>query len=180
MLKNTPVQKAILKVLARNGTITLEDLRKEAFNSLKTTAGSKNKLEYAISRSIKNLSSSGLLECFQSGRQPFFRLSNEGRKKINNYALDDDTALITKDWDGFWRIIILDLPEERKNEREALRYLLKKAGFICIKNSVWFSIYPYENLFINIKKDLGLKTEMIIIVTDRIDDMTSQELFNNL
>ena len=73
----------------------------------------------------------------------------------------------------------MDLPEDRKNERDALRYLLKKAGFVCVKNSVWISIYPYENLFINIKRDLGLTTEMIIIVTDKIDDITNNHLLNN-
>lgn len=165
--------------MARKNIISIEDLRREALNSLKTSSETKNKQEYAISRSIKNLMSTGLLDCFQSGRQPFFRLSDEGRKKINNNALNDDTALISKNWDGNWRIIILDLPEDRKNEREALRYLLKKAGFACVKNSVWISIYPYENLFNNIKIDLGLTTEMIIIVTDKIDDITKQELITN-
>lgn len=179
MNKNTPIQKIILKILARKNVVSLEDLKKEALNNLKTAPSAKNKIEYAISRSLKNLSTSGLLDCFQSDRQPFFRLSEEGRKKINSNALDDNTAIISKNWDGNWRIIILDLPEERKNEREALRYLLKKAGFACVKNSVWISIYPYENLFINIKKDLQLSTEMIIIVTNKIDEITAREFLNN-
>lgn len=179
MSKNTSIQKIILKILARKNVVSLEDLKREALKSLKIGQDVKNKTEYAISRSLKNLSTSGLLDCFQSDRQPFFRLSEEGRKRINSNALDDDTAIISKNWDGNWRIIILDLPEERKNEREALRYLLKKAGFVCVKNSVWISIYPYENLFINIKNDLGLTTEMIILVTNKIDEATKLELLKN-
>lgn len=179
MNKNTPVQKVILKILARKNVVCFEDLKKDVLNSLKTGYNAKTKPEYAISRSIKNLSTAGLIECFQSDRQPFFRLSEEGRKRINSNAIDADNAIISKNWDGNWRVIILDLPEERKNERDALRYLLKKAGFVCIKNSVWISIYPYENLFINIKRDLGLTTEMIIIVTDKIDDITNNHLLNN-
>lgn len=179
MSKNTPIQKIILKILARKNVVSLEDLKREALKSLKIGQDVKNKTEYAISRSLKNLSTTGLLDCFQSDRQPFFRLSEEGRKRINSNALDDDTAIISKNWDGNWRIIILDLPEERKNEREALRYLLKKAGFVCVKNSVWISIYPYENLFINIKNDLGLTTEMIILVTNKIDEATKLELLKN-
>ncbi len=69
------------------------------------------------------------------------------------------------------------MPEDRKSEREALRYLLKKANFICIKNSVWVSMYPFEHLFTNIKKDLDLTTEMMIIVTDKVDVETENELF---
>ena len=71
----------------------------------------------------------------------------------------------------------MDLPEERKSEREALRYLLKKANFAAVKNSVWISPFPYENLFENIKKDLGLTTELMIMVTDKIDPETKSAFF---
>ena len=69
------------------------------------------------------------------------------------------------------------LPENRKSERESLRYLLKKAGFVCLKNSAWISPFPFEHLFTNIKNDLGLTTEMMIIVTEFIDDETKKVLF---
>jgi phenylacetic acid degradation operon negative regulatory protein len=89
----------------------------------------------------------------------------------------EDNSTPTPIWDGKWRIVLLDLPETRKDEREALRYLLKKAGFICLKNSVWISPFPYEHLFTNIKKDFGLTTELMIFVTDNIDQETKQAFF---
>jgi len=180
MVKKPIIQKAIFKTLARKKAISLDMLKNEVENTIKGTYTSKNRPEYAISRSIRNLASLGLVECFQSDSQPYFRLSEEGKKRINSSAIDNDTALVTNNWDGNWRIVILDLPEDRKNERDALRYLLKKAGFVCMKNSVWISMYPYENLFINIKKDLGLKSEMIIIVTNKIDEETKKEFLNSL
>ena len=176
--KKPSIQKAIFKTLAGKQVVSLETLKNEVGNSLKMPTDSKNNGEYAISRSVRNLASMGLIECFQSENQPYFRLSNEGKKRLNSNVLDDDTALVSNNWDGYRRIIILDLPEERKNEREALRYLLKKAGFMCIKNSVWISIYPYEHLFTNIKKDLGLTTEMMIIVTNNIDKETEKEFIS--
>lgn len=180
MNKKPLIQKAIFKTLARKRAISLDALKKEVENTIKGSYMSKNRPEYAISRSIKNLAGEGLVECFQTDCQSYFRLSEEGRKRLNNNAIDDDTAIVTNNWDGYWRIIILDLPEERKNEREALRYLLKKAGFVCMKNSVWISMYPYENLFTNIKKDLGLSSEMMIIVTDKIDQETKKEFLNSI
>lgn len=178
MIKKPNIQKAIFKTLARKKAVSFDTLKKEVENTIKGVYISKNRPKYAISRSIKNLASDGLVECFQSEYQPYFRLSKEGIKRLNNNALDDDTALVSNSWDGYWRIIILDLPEERKSEREALRYLLKKAGFICIKNSVWISMYPYEYLFTNIKKDLDLTTEMMIVVTDKIDEATEKEFIS--
>ena len=59
-----------------------------------------------------------------------------------------------------------------------MRYLLKKANFTCIKNTVWISPLPYENLFSNIKKDLNLATELMIIVTDKLDTETNKAFLN--
>lgn len=179
LAKKPSIQKAIFKALARKKVISLDSLVEGVENAIKSTYNSKNRPEYAISRSIKKMATDGLVECFQSENQPYFRLSNEGKKRFNFNTLDDDTTLVSNSWDGNWRIIILDLPEERKSEREALRYLLKKAGFICMKNSVWISMYPYEHLFTNIKKDLNLSSEMMIIVTDKIDDATEKEFLNS-
>lgn len=133
--------------------------------------------QYALNRSIKGLKEAGLIESIDSGQNQYTKLTKEGKKRANSLKLEGENAIISNTWDGYWRIILLDIPEERKNEREALRYLLKKAGFVCLKNSVWISMYPFEYLFTNIKNDLNLSTELIIIVTDRIDKETEKEFF---
>jgi DNA-binding transcriptional regulator PaaX len=133
---------------------------------------------YALSRSLKNLVDSGHVEKLSSGRENYLRLTPKGKVKLNSLMLEGVDALVPSAWDGFFRIVILDIPEDRKNERESLRYLLKKANFVCIKNTVWISPLPYENLFINIKKDLGLSTELMVIVTDKLDEETKIAFLN--
>lgn len=180
MVNKPPIQKAIFKALSGKKALCLDVLIKEVEKSLPKLKNDQKKAYSAIVRSIKNLTSDGLLEKLESDLQPYYRLSGEGRKKLNSNSLDDNTTLTTNTWDGYWRIIILDLPENRKSEREALRYLLKKAGFLCIKNSVWISIHPYEHLFTNIKKDLNLTSEMMIIVTNQIDPLTEKQFLLNV
>src|SRR3989338_1500605 len=119
----------------------------------------------------------GLIEQITSSQNEYARLTREGKKKMHSLKLDSETTLVNTSWDGFWRIILLDLPENRKSERESLRYLLKKAGFVCLKNSAWISPFPFEHLFANIKKDLNLTTEMMIIITQFIDEETKKILF---
>ncbi len=170
------IQKAILKTLSRKQTSSIDTIKKDLEDAFLPEFTDK-KGSYAITRSIKNLLGDGLIEAFNSEHKQYFRLTSDGKQKINNISLDSDSSLISTNWDGYWRMIILDLPEDRKSEREALRYLLKKANFICIKNSVWVSMYPFEHLFTNIKKDLDLTTEMMIIVTEKVDAETENELF---
>lgn len=174
MAKKPSIQKAILRSISRNKATSLDNVKNDLKEAI-LPEFEENKGSYAITRTIKNLLSEGLIETFNSEHKQYFRLTSDGKQKLNNIAIEAEGGLVSTKWDGYWRIILLDLPEDRKSEREALRYLLKKAGFVCIKNSVWVSMYPFEHLFTNIKKDLGLKTEMMIVVTDKLDEETENE-----
>jgi phenylacetic acid degradation operon negative regulatory protein len=164
--------KKILKLLAEKPAISVPELV-ERIGIEKAEKSSK----IAISRSLKGLRDTGLVEQSFSGQNEYARLTKDGKKKVHSLKLDNDTTLVDPTWDGKWRIVLLDLPETRKDEREALRYLLKKAGFVCLKNSVWVSPFPYEHLFTNIKKDFELMTELMIFVTDNLDPETKQTFF---
>jgi DNA-binding transcriptional regulator PaaX len=167
--------KKILKKLAEKPAMPVKEVTTPARNA--NVAGGPEPLlhkegRYAISRSLKNLVEAGYAELRSSDNQKYVKITQKGKSRLNTMLLEGDDALVPQTWDGFWRIIILDIPEERKSEREALRYLLKKANFVCIKNTVWISPFPYEHLFTNIKKDLGFSTELMIIVTDKLDEDT--------
>ncbi|MEI8269929.1 MAG: hypothetical protein WCG45_01035 [bacterium] len=167
--KKPNIQKDILKFLAEKPAVSVEAIKVED-----------PKKNYALARSIKNLVESGCVEIHNSDNQKYLKITKKGQGKLNCIKLEGEEALVSNTWDGFWRIIILDLPEDRKSEREALRYLLKKANFICIKNTVWISPYPYEHLFTNIKKDLDLGTELMIIVTDKLDPETNKSFLESI
>lgn len=178
--RNSP-QSAILKVLSRKKAVSLDKLKYEAeTNLLGGTKGqykTNTKPSYAISRTIKAMIDGGLAELLSAGQNDFVRITAEGRQKLYRDELGSTTMPISREWDGKWRVILLDIPEDRKNEREALRYLLKKAGFSLLKNSVWISPFPFEQFFSNIKKDLNLTTEMMIMTTDSVDTETEKVLF---
>ncbi len=173
MLKKADFAKKIIKILSNKPAVSISDIAEQL--GPKQCLGPE---KYAITRSIKGLEEAGLIEHVASPQNKYARLTKEGKKKAHSLKLEGDGAVLNTSWDGFWRIIILDLPEERKAEREALRYLLKKAGFACLKNSIWISMYPFEHLFTNIKKDLELSTELIILVTNKLDEDTEKEFLN--
>jgi DNA-binding transcriptional regulator PaaX len=172
--KKQDFSKKIIKILSGKSAVSVDEITKN-LSLDPSPCQVEGKSKYALTRSIRGLEDAGLIEQVSSGQSKYARLTKEGKKKAHSLKLDGDGAIIDTSWDGYWRMIILDIPEDRKSEREALRYLLKKAGFVCVKNSVWISMLPFENLFTNIKKDLNLTTEMMIIVTDRIDEDTEKE-----
>lgn len=165
--------KKILKILAEKPAVPLNQITTPM--PLLPKEG-----KYALARSLKNLTKEGYVEILDSGRESYARLTRRGKTKLDTIRLEGSDMLIPQSWDGMWRIIILDLDESRKNEREALRYLLKKANFVCVKNTVWISYLPYEHLFENIKKDLGLTTELMIIVSGELDPETRRAFLEAL
>ncbi len=170
--------KRILALLGNKPAISIADLEENLISSL-TLSNAK----HALKRSLRGLEEAGLIETHHSGQQTYSRLTREGKRKAYSISLDHENTVFNPAWDGKWRIVLLDLSEDRKSEREGLRYLLKKAGFMLLKNSVWISPYPFEHLFMNIKKDLGLTTELMIFVTDTLDPETEAaftELLNRL
>lgn len=167
MSRKADYSKKILKTLAEKPALTISDIAQIGPG-------------IAIKRSIRGLIEGGYVETHHSGQNEYARLTKEGKKRAHSIKLEGSTALVNPHWDRKWRIIMLDLPEERKDERDSLRYLLKKAGFVLLKNSVWISPYPFERLFMNIKKDLGLSTEIMIFVTDTLDTETEKEFLKLL
>ena len=54
-------------------------------------------------------------------------------------------------------IVIYDIPEEKKKERDWFRRSLKKFNFIMIQRSVWVGPSPLPKDFLDYVKSIGLK-----------------------
>ena len=170
MSRKPEYSKKILKLLAEKPAVAIEHIAEHV------ASDSPQKARYAVNRSIKGLLHAGYVAEHHSGQKSYIRLTSGGKKKAHSAKLDADNVLVNPVWDGKWRIVLLDFPENRKDERDGIRYLLKKAGFCMLKNSAWISPYPFEHLFMNIKKDLGLSSEIMIFVTDTLDPQTEKEV----
>lgn len=70
-----------------------------------------------------------------------FVLSSEGKRVALTYNLEK-ISINKILWDGKWRIVIFDIPEKLKKVRDALRYHLKRLGFVELQHSVF--LLPFE------------------------------------
>lgn len=182
MKKTTPkagkskvdIQKIILEIVSTKKAINIEDLISEVESYMPKVKARKTKPSYTINRTIKTLEKNGCLTIFPTEQSSFVQITNMGRHKLAQYYLSGTEHIVPTEWDGKWRIVILDVPEADKQTRNALRYILKKANFLCLKNSVWISPYAFEQFLYNMKENLGLQEEMMIMVTDYIDPTTAQ------
>ena len=45
-------------------------------------------------------------------------------------------------WDGRWRLILFDIPAEKRTVRNAFRHLIRQMGAVMIQKSVW--MFPFD------------------------------------
>ncbi len=107
------------------------------------------------------------------------RITKKGESKLKAFAIDLITIQKPKHWDGKWRMVMFDLPIRFSKARNALRFQLKKLGFVQFQKSVW--IYPYpcidEILFILDYYKVGKYVE-ILEVSSITNDQKLKKYFN--
>ncbi|MBI2023859.1 hypothetical protein HYT00_00465 [Candidatus Giovannonibacteria bacterium] len=68
-------------------------------------------------------------------------LTEKGRVRNLWYIFKQLKLPSNKRWDKKWRMVLFDIPEQRKKARDALRKKLKDIGFLEFQKSIF--IYPY-------------------------------------
>lgn len=95
-----------------------------------------------LKQEIRNLYRSKLVSAKQNEDGTFtLKLSSKGKMKALTYRFES-MKISKKEWDGQWRIVVFDIPEEQRNARDALRIKLRELGFHELQKSVL--VFPYE------------------------------------
>lgn len=68
-------------------------------------------------------------------------LTEKGKMRALTYKFED-MKISKGSWDGRWRIVVFDVPEDIRRGRDALRIKLRALGFYELQKSVF--VFPYE------------------------------------
>jgi CRISPR-associated endonuclease Cas2 len=90
--------------------------------------------EWEAIRVLRRLESSGHVK----EKDKKIYLTKKGYMEILKYQTQEKYPR----WDNRWRIVIFDIPEEKRNYRDFLRNLLRWIGFRELQKSVW--VFPYD------------------------------------
>lgn len=128
-------------------------------------AGGVSKKKYR--RTVHDLEKRGILEISRKHGDTFIRLTQKGElQALLKFARLDNV----KAWDGKWRLIIFDIPEQARDKRNQLRALLKKEGFVKLQASVFISARPLNRAAVEYLKKTRLIGYIRILRVDEIDD----------
>jgi len=139
-----PTQKKILLLLEGGLALSLTHRPDTYFRIIRKISKEWKKInELSLRRSIKRLYRSKLID-YKENQDGTIKLvlSENGKSKILKYNLDKIEIKKPAKWDKLWRLVIFDIPEEKKSGRIALASKLKELGFYPMQKSVF--IHPHE------------------------------------
>ena len=131
--------KEILKALAVGGILTASLALPNLPQVLKFlgVVGAKDK--YRVKRTIYNLKEKRLVSFGENG---LIEITEKGKRRVLQYDIEDMNIKLPPKWDGYWRIVIFDVPEKFKKARNALSGKIKELGLFPLQKSVF--VYPFE------------------------------------
>ena len=120
-------------------------------------------------QAMGKLKKQGLLAEYKKGGERYLRITEKGKIEIVRHKLKVRTA---ESWDKKWRIVIFDIPEVTRKDRNFLRRQLKWLGFFELQKSVW--VFPYEvkdelREFIKLCK-IELRGDIRFLTVERIEE----------
>jgi len=102
---------------------------------------SKNKKqEDKVKRSFRSLQDKGYVKVNNFNGRDFIKMTDKGKLYFSQLDLKKRKAGFV--WDKLWRVVVFDIPENKKIARRALSRKLKQTGFYPMQKSVF--VFPYN------------------------------------
>src|SRR3989344_5880508 len=97
-----------------------------------------------------------------------FTITKTGRARLDRINIDQ---IIVKrvPWDGKWRLLTFDIPEEKESKRDYFRRRLKEIGFYHFQRSVFIIPYPCRLEINTMCEELDIEANIHLITADSFE-----------
>lgn len=97
---------------------------------------------YYLKRNLDRLRKRKLVKYNENGDKTIVELTDLGKKEIIRYDVNKIEIIRPQHWDKKWWMVIFDIPENRKKQRNLFQKKLKSLGFYFIQKSV--CLHPFS------------------------------------
>ncbi|MBI2593320.1 hypothetical protein HYW44_01600 [Candidatus Daviesbacteria bacterium] len=117
-----------------------------------------------LSLALKQLREKGYINTEKDGKKLIVRLSQTGQDKAILMKV-----LQTGEWDGKWRVVVFDIPEDMRKVRNIFRARLKIWRFTPWQKSVWVSKKDLKDVLRKYIRDIGIKDWVKVFESDNLE-----------
>ena len=162
--KKISLKNSILEALEKSidGYVRVEDF---LYNTHIYARGYDRPLKKSnLSLAIKQLREKGYIDKEKDGKRLIIKLTQEGKALvITEKLLRDET------WDGKWRVVVFDIPEDMRKVRNVFRARLKLWGFTPWQKSVWVSKKDIKDVLRRYVYEIGIKNWVKVFESDNLE-----------
>lgn len=161
--------KIILKSLAVGGLFVVV-LALPGLAQIYTLFRPKNSGERGrIKRAVYNLQKQKIIAMYKKDGKEVIEITQKGKKRLLAYNLEDMEIKKQALWDGFWRIVIFDIPENKRRARDAINMALKKINFYPLQKSTFIFPYPCKDEIDFIGEYFGVRENILYIKAKEVE-----------
>lgn len=95
-------------------------------------------------------------------------VTDKGRKRLLEYDFEN-LRIKQASRDGKWRLVIFDIPENKRNTRDVFRRKLLQLNFIRLQDSVFASAYPCKSEIDFLCHYLGISDFVTLVSLNKIE-----------
>lgn len=121
-----------------------------------------------LGKIIKRLNKQKMLSITEHEGKFTVEITEKGKRRLLEYDFEN-ISLSSQRRDGKWRLIIFDIPEIRKGNREIFRKKLKELGCIRLQDSVFASAFPCRNEIDFLCNFLGISDSVSLVKLDKFE-----------
>lgn len=93
-------------------------------------------------------------------------LKRRGKEVALTFTLEGMNIKKPLRWDEKWRLIIFDIPENKKHARNTLQMKLKELNFYALQKSVFIHPYPCEDEIDFISQIFDVRDHILLLTVD--------------
>ena len=121
-----------------------------------------------LGRIIKRLEKQEMIRIKELEDKISIEITEKGKRRILEYDFEN-LEIRAKKRDGKWRLIIFDIPEDKKINRDLFRKKLIQLGLVWFQDSVFASAFPCKNEIDFLCHYLEISDFVTVVVLDKIE-----------
>lgn len=166
------VQNAVLATVGIAGILAVTMIAPNIFQAFPRIMGKKRyKLAFQARTAVSRLVVRGFVRFVERGGKKFLEITNEGARAL---AIEQEKirlmAARKKRWDKRYRIVMFDISQKRKGDRDIVRSFIRECGFLRLQDSVWVFPYDCEELITLLKADMRIGKDVLYAVVESIEN----------
>lgn len=171
--------KDILTILAIVGVIGLTALA-PGLGTLVAKEVSSSRRRADFNKRLRRLEDGGYIEIIRENGEPVVKITKWGMERALHYKFEEMTIKKPVRWDKKWRVVIFDIPEDKKRLRDRLRQKLQFLGFYALNRSVFVHPYPCFDEIEFIRQVFSVGGEVTYLLAEDIENKTDLLSYFNL